>query len=138
MVEFALVAPVFFALLFGIIEFGRALWTQLALQQTAIVAARCMAVPQSACASDITYTYDATKTMTFIQQVANQWGVSLSSADIAQNNAANCGGESGFAEVSLAISFRSVVPQLLNFPDGGIPLTATACFPPILRGHPWK
>jgi Flp pilus assembly protein TadG len=129
MVEFALVAPIFLALLFGIFEFGRALWTQQALQQTAIVGARCMALPQSACASDVTYAYNSTKTMAYIQQVANQWGVSLTSADIAQNNAANCGGESGFSEVSLAITFQSVVPRLLNLPGSGIPLTATACFP---------
>jgi TadE-like protein len=128
LVEFALVAPVFFALLFAIIEGGRALWIQLALEQTAISGARCMAFPQAACASDMTHVYDATKTMTYIQQIANQWGVALSSADILQNNAADCGGGSGFAEVSLAITFRSVVPQLLNI-GAGVPLSATACFP---------
>jgi Flp pilus assembly protein TadG len=127
LVEFALVAPVFLMLLFGVIEFGRALWMQQALHQTAIVGARCMALPQSACASAATY--DSTKTMTYIQQAANQWGLSLSNADIVQNNAANCGGQSGFSEVSVSIIFQSVVPQLLNIRSGGIPLTAAACFP---------
>jgi hypothetical protein len=65
LVEFALVAPVFLLLLFGVIEFGGAFWTQQALHQAAIVGARCMALPQSACASTVTYTYDATKTMTY-------------------------------------------------------------------------
>src|ERR1700739_3683305 len=120
LVEFALVAPVFLMLLFGVIEFGRALWMQQALHQTAIVGARCMALPQSACAS--VATYDSTKTMTYIQQAANQWGLSLSNADIVQNNAANCGGQSGFSEVSVSIIFQSVVPQLLNIRSGGIPL----------------
>jgi Flp pilus assembly protein TadG len=129
MVEFALVVPFFLALLFGIIEFGRALWTQQALQQTAIAGVRCMALPQSACASAVSYTYDATKTTTYIQQVANQWGVSLPSANITQNDAANCGGVSGFSEVSLAVTFQSVVPKLLNISSGGLLLTATACFP---------
>jgi Flp pilus assembly protein TadG len=129
LVEFALVAPVFLVLLFGVIEVGRAFWTQQALHQTAIVGARCMALPQSACASAVTYTYDATKTMTYVQQAANQWGLSLSSSDIMQNNTANCGGQSGFSEVSVAIIYRSVVPQLLKIRNGGIPLTATACFP---------
>ena len=129
LVEFALVAPIFLMLLFGIIELGRALWTQHALHQTAIAGARCMALPQSACASAVSYIYDATKTMTYIQQVANQWGLLLSHSDIIQNNAANCGGLSGFSEVSVAIIFRSVVPQLLKLPSGGLPLTATACFP---------
>jgi hypothetical protein len=51
LVEFALVAPVFLAPLFGTLEFGRALWTQQALQQTAIAGARCMALPQTNCAT---------------------------------------------------------------------------------------
>jgi Flp pilus assembly protein TadG len=127
LVEFALVAPVFLMLLFGVIEFGRALWMQQALHQIAIVGARCMALPQSACASAATY--DSTKTMTYIQQAANQWGLSLSNADIVQNNATNCGGQTGFSEVSVSIIFQSVVPQLLNIRSGAIPLTAAACFP---------
>jgi Flp pilus assembly protein TadG len=112
-VEFALVAPVFLTLLFGIIEFGHALWAQQALQQTAISGARCMALPQSACAS--AGTYSPTDTATYIQQVASQWGLSLSSGDIIQNN--SCGGSSGFSQVSLTMTVI------------GIPLTATACFP---------
>jgi TadE-like protein len=51
LVEFALVSPVFLAPLFGTLEFGRALWTQQALQQTAIAGARCMALPQTNCAT---------------------------------------------------------------------------------------
>lgn len=127
-VEFALVAPMFLALLFGTFEFGRALWAQQALQEIAISGARCMALPQSACASAGTHTYNAARTMTYIQQVANQWGVSLPSANINQNSTANCGGTSGFSKVSVAITFQSVVPNLVNM-LGGIPLTATACFP---------
>ena len=127
-VEFALVAPMFLALLFGTFEFGRALWAQQALQEIAISGARCMALPQSACASAGTHIYNAARTMTYIQQVANQWGVSLSSGNIDQNNSANCGGASGFSKVSVAVAFQSAVPNLVNM-LGGIPLTATACFP---------
>ena len=50
-VEFAILAPVFLALVFGTIEFGRLMWTYQALQETAIAGARCMALPQTACAS---------------------------------------------------------------------------------------
>ena len=127
-VEFALVAPMFLALLFGTFEFGRALWAQQALQEIAISGARCMALPQSACASAGTHIYNAARTMTYIQQVANQWGVSLPSGNIDQNNNANCGGTSGFSKVSVAVAFQSAVPNLVNM-LGGIPLTATACFP---------
>jgi Flp pilus assembly protein TadG len=128
-VEFALVMPLFLALLFGTLEFGRVLWIKEALLQTAIAGARCMALPQSACAQAATYTYSATKTTTYIQQVANQWGVSLPGANIIQNNAANCGGTGGFSEVSLAITFQSMVSKLVNISSGAMPLTATACFP---------
>jgi Flp pilus assembly protein TadG len=46
-VEFALVAPMFLMLVFGAIEFGRILWTEQALQETAIAGARCMAIAQT-------------------------------------------------------------------------------------------
>ncbi len=127
-VEFALVAPMFLALLFGTFEFGRALWAQQALQEIATSGVRCMALPQSACASAGTHTYNAARTMTYIQQVANQWGVSLPNANIDQNNSASCGGTSGFSKVSVAVNFQSAAPNLVNM-LGGILLTAAACFP---------
>ena len=45
--EFALTAPAFFLFLFGIIEFGLVLWTQIGLQHGAEVAARCASVAQA-------------------------------------------------------------------------------------------
>jgi Flp pilus assembly protein TadG len=45
--EFALTAPAFFLFVFGIIEFGLLLWTQIGLQHGAEVAARCASVAQS-------------------------------------------------------------------------------------------
>ena len=134
LVEFALVAPVFLALLFGALEFGRALWTQQALQETAIAGARCMALPQTGCATSTgappTYSYSPTMTTTYIQQVASQWGVSLPSANITAVNAGstNCGA-SGFSQVSLTSLSRAWSPRLVQIPSGGIPLGATACFP---------
>lgn len=128
LVEFALVAPVFLALLFGTLEFGRALWTQQALQETAIAGARCMALPQSGCAT-AAYAYSSADTIIYIQGVASQWGISLPSANITQNNAATCGGASGFSQVELTFTFQSVVPNLVQIATGGIPLSATACFP---------
>jgi len=123
LVEFALVAPVFFVLLFGTIEFGRALWTQQALQETATAGARCMALPQPACASGGAKSY--------IQQVANQWGLSLLDSNINPNPAPTCGssGISGFSTVLLTYSFQSVAAAFVQIPSGGITLTAQACFP---------
>lgn len=129
LVEFAFVAPVFLALLFGTLEFGRALWTQQTLQQTAIAGARCMALPQSGCAT-AAYAYSPANTTIYIQQVASQWGVTLPSANITAVNAGstNCGA-SGFSQVSLTFTFQSMVARLVQIPGGGIPLGATACFP---------
>ena len=43
-VEFGMTAPIFFMLLFGVIEGGRLLWTQVALQHGAEMAARCASI----------------------------------------------------------------------------------------------
>ena len=45
----AFLLPVFFLFLLGIVEFGRALWTQTALQFATEAAARCAAVSPSTC-----------------------------------------------------------------------------------------
>ena len=50
-VEFALTAPIFIALLFGIIECGLALWTQFGLQYGTEAAARCATVDTATCSS---------------------------------------------------------------------------------------
>lgn len=129
-IEFAFLAPIFLVLLFGAIEFGRALWTEQALQQTATAAARCMAIPQSACATSGDY-YSATKTTTYVQQVARQWGVAIPTAGITLTPNATCGLASGtfFSQVSLASTFTSPVSTLINISNGGISLNATACYP---------
>jgi Flp pilus assembly protein TadG len=43
--EFAILAPVFFLLIFGIIEFGVLFWTQVGLQHGVEMAARCASLP---------------------------------------------------------------------------------------------
>lgn len=63
-IEFALVAPVVFLLLFGIVEFGRLVWTQTALQYAAQAAARCAALGLPACATaDKTQSYAASQVL---------------------------------------------------------------------------
>jgi len=49
-VEFGLTAPVFFALVFGLIDGGLLLWTQLGLQHATEMAARCASVNKNLCA----------------------------------------------------------------------------------------
>lgn len=126
-IEFALVVPAFIALIFGTIEYGRLLWTWQALQETATIGARCMAIPQGACASG--GSYSASSTTSFIQQTARNWGLSLPSANITLTQNASCGGTAGFAQVSLTTTFRSAVPMVVLLPAGGTSLNATACYP---------
>jgi Flp pilus assembly protein TadG len=49
-VEFSLTAPVFLAVVFGLIDCGLLLWTQLGLQHATELAARCASVNKTLCA----------------------------------------------------------------------------------------
>jgi Flp pilus assembly protein TadG len=123
-VEFALVVPMFLMLVFGAIEFGRLLWTEQALQETAIAGARCVAIAQgsnptnSPCASGGTNTY--------ITNVAKGWGLAL--ASISPTTPAS-GGCAGLSQVTLTSTFSSGVANLIKLSTGGITLTASACYP---------
>lgn len=127
-IEFALVAPAFLGLLFGTVEFGRLLWTEQALQETAIAGARCMAILQSACTAGGRY-YSSANTTTYVQQVARQWGVTLQTGDIQLTPNASCGSTIGFSQVTITSSFTTPVPQIVLLAAGGTSLSATACFP---------
>jgi len=123
-VEFALVLPMFLTLVFGTVEFGLLLWTQQALQETAIAGARCVAIAQgsnpttSPCASGGTTSY--------IDNVANGWGLTLASVTA---NTPTSGACKGLSQVTLTSTFTSVAPSLVNLATGGITLTASACYP---------
>lgn len=110
-IELALLFPVFLLMTLGVIEFGRALWTQSALQYAVQVAARCGAVDSSDCGSQnavVTYA------------VAQSQPLTIPSADFSAATLA-CG-----SSVSVTYPFTFVVPQLLPF---NISLTAQACYP---------
>jgi Flp pilus assembly protein TadG len=124
-IEFALVAPVFLMLIFGAIEYSRLLWTLNALQQVAFDGARCMAIPQSACA--VGGSYDSTNTTAHITQTGSQWGLSLQSVNLSQN--VSCGGTTGFSRVQVSTNFVTPVPQIVLLAAAGTTLQATACYP---------
>jgi Flp pilus assembly protein TadG len=124
-VEFALVIGPFLLILFGVIEFGRMLWTLNALQETAIAGARCMGVQNSACASG--GSYSATGAASYVQQVASGWGIGLTSANVALNNSASCGGAPGFSQATITYHFQTVVPMLTSLIND--PMSVSACFP---------
>jgi len=48
-IEFAMTAPVFFALVIGAVEVGLLCWAQLALQQGSEAAARCASINKTVC-----------------------------------------------------------------------------------------
>lgn len=48
-VEFAMLMPVFVAMMFGIINCGFMLWTQLGMEHGAVAAARCATINPSVC-----------------------------------------------------------------------------------------
>lgn len=51
-IEYALILPVFLAMVFGIIEISRLMWYQVSLQRATAVAARCGALAATSCATD--------------------------------------------------------------------------------------
>jgi Flp pilus assembly protein TadG len=126
-VDFAMVAPPLLAIAFGIFEYGRLFWTQEALEQTAIAAARCMGILNSNCASS--GTYNATSTQTYISNTASGWGISVPVGNMTLNNNTSCSGTAGFSQVKLTTTFVTAVPEILPLPSGGSTLTAIACFP---------
>jgi len=129
-VEFALVLGPLFLLIFGVFEFGRLLWTREALQETATAGARCMAMSVTSCASG--GAYSSTSTSTYVEALANNWGVTLTAPNLALNNNATCAGVSavnGFSSVTITYTFQSVVPNFVTALSGGTTLTTTACFP---------
>jgi Flp pilus assembly protein TadG len=125
-VEFAIVVPMFLLVIFGIVEFGQYLWTSSVLQQTAVQTARCMGVLQSQCAS--AGVYSSSNSTGYGQTVAAGYGLGLANSNFTLSRAASCAGVTGFSQVTVSYRFYAVVPVVTAM-MGGVPMTATACFP---------
>lgn len=110
-VEFALTAPVFFALLFGIIEGGLVMWTQLGLQHGAEMAARCASINTTICG-----------TVSAIQNYAAQqaFGVGLPASSFIVTTPA-CG-----FQVSASHRYQFMTSY---FGTPSVTLSAQSCFP---------
>lgn len=131
--EFAVVAPVLMMLMFGILEFGRLLWTMQGLQMTAASAARCMGILASSCASGGAYSSD--NTTSYIENTANAWGISLTSSNLVlltrdSTNSACAPATSTLtiSEVTITYTFQTAVPGLLSMLSSNA-LQGHACFP---------
>jgi Flp pilus assembly protein TadG len=129
-IEFAAVIGPLMLLIFGVFEFSRLLWTREALQETAAAGARCMGMNSTSC--DASGSFSSSNTNTYIEGVANNWGVTLTAGNITLNNNTTCAGVSatnGFSSVTITYTFNSIVPGLTSALSGGKSLTSTACFP---------
>ena len=109
-VEFALTAPIFFAIVFGIAEGGLLLWTQAGLQHGVEAAARCASVNTTLCGS-------TSATQSYAAQ--NSFGLNPSPSSFTVSTPA-CG-----TQVSANYTFAFAN----YFPTPSLALTARACFP---------
>jgi Flp pilus assembly protein TadG len=126
-IEFGIIALPLLSLIFGIMEFGRMLWTQEALQQTAIAGARCMGMTQASCGNE--GVYSASLAQSYVQTQAANWSIALTSSNITLTPSTTCGGVGGFSQVSITFTMTSIAPYLLQALTGSRTLTAVACFP---------
>ncbi|WP_419815140.1 TadE/TadG family type IV pilus assembly protein [Glacieibacterium sp.] len=126
-VEFALVLMPLMLLLFGILEFGRLLWTKAAFQQTAMSVARCMGVKQPACATGTNV--DTAKATTYALSLATSFHVPLPASALALSASGTCGGQGGFSRVVITSTFHVVVPLIQPFIGTAGDLGTIACFP---------
>lgn len=108
--EFALTAPVFLLLIFGIIAFGLLLWTQLGLQHGTEMAARCATVNPTVCPSSSAITSYAAQ---------QAYGLALPTETFSYSTPA-CGNQ-----VSASYTFH--FPEVLKLSP--VTLTARSCFP---------
>jgi Flp pilus assembly protein TadG len=126
-VEFAIVSLPLFLLAFGTLEFGRFLWVRNALQETALMAARCMGVLSPGCVAG--GSFSSAQTKAYALNLAGSWYVPLTASNVAVNNAATCSGVSSFSQVTISYTFQTAVPILLGSLRNGVPVNAVACFP---------
>jgi Flp pilus assembly protein TadG len=114
-VEFAILMPVFLTFLLGIVEFGRLMWTQAALQFAVEAAARCYAIDTTCTTASATQTYAS-------QQI---FGLTVaSSAFLASQGAGtSC---SGYEVQVSNYTFSLIVPRLFPWT---ITLNAQSCHP---------
>lgn len=110
-VEFALLAPALFMILFGAVEFGRLLWTQAALHFAVEEAARCASVTPSVCGTSAQTTAYAANAATPLTIASTAF----------TSTTPSCG-----HQVSASFNYQFVVTGLFPFTPT---LTAQACFP---------
>lgn len=107
-VEFALILPVFVAFVFGVVNCGMMLWTQLGMEHGVVAAARCTTINPSVCPDVPAYA---------TQQA---YGLNLPKTTFTLSTPA-CGNR-----VAASYGFQFVT---LIFPPHSVTLTAQSCYP---------
>jgi Flp pilus assembly protein TadG len=134
-IEFAIVTVALLTLVFAVIEFGRMLWIREALQAVATQGARCIGITASYCAS--AGSYNAANAQTYIVNLANSWGVTLTSGNLTLTQSASSGACSGtglsVAKVTITYTFHTTVSSLLPT-LASQSLTGQACYPKQTSG----
>ena len=125
--EFGLIGVPMLMLAMGVIEYGRLMWTNQVLEDSAAAGARCMGVLATGCTAGGVYSASATNT--YLQQQLNNAEVLISNTVVNLSTSTTCGGVGGFSQVTISYTFHTVLPLLLTPLANGIPLTAQACFP---------
>ena len=111
-VEFAILAPLFFLCIFGVMGFGLLFWTQAGLQHGAEMAARCASINATLCP-----TSNPSSITSYAAQQA--FGLSLPASTFSYS-APSCGNQ-------VNATYVFTLPTILNFSP--VTLTAQACFP---------
>jgi Flp pilus assembly protein TadG len=124
-VEFALIAPLLIATIFGVIEGARYIWTRQALQQAAFVGARCLSLGITAnCAN-------AAAARARAVSEARQIGIPVQPSYVTAEGPRTCGtgtsAVSGMSRVAITMPFRSAASGFL--PYRFTQIAVDACFP---------
>lgn len=120
-VEFALVAPAFVMIIFGIIEASRVFWIKQTLDEVAYSTARCMSV-SSTCA-------DVASARTYAIGRARGYSITLANNQVVPVIGTTCKGAAGSNSVTITKNIGSPMGGLI--PQMPSTLRATACFPTL-------
>ncbi len=120
-VEFALVAPAFVMIIFGIIEASRVFWIKQTLDEVAYSTARCMSVSSTCDGTGAPQSYAIAR--------ARGYSISLTAPQVVSVNGTACKGTTGANSVTITKNIGSPMGGLI--PQMPSTLRATACFPTL-------
>lgn len=118
-VEFALLAPIFLSMMFGIIEGSRFLWIRQSLTEVAFSTARCTSVSSDCDTPTHQLAYAASR--------AQSYGQTLAATDVVVTSNTVCNAATGMVKVMLSTRFDSPAAGLL--PSLPAEVRGVGCYP---------